>query len=81
MPFVSYDTLLSLLLESNLPIGLDDYSLLSFLLIRTKAGVDVEPLRARLTAALPDADFYTPACVSSVSTRSWVRRRTSSPPR
>lgn len=59
--FVSYDTLLSLLLESNLPIGLDDYSLLSFLLIRTKAGVDAEALRARLVAALPDADFHTPA--------------------
>ncbi|MFA5937738.1 MAG: ABC transporter permease [Sinimarinibacterium sp.] len=59
--FVSYDTLLSLLLESNLPIGLDDYSLLSFLLIRTKPGVDLEGARARLAAALPDADFYTPA--------------------
>jgi len=59
--FVSYDTLLSLLLESNLPIGLDDYSLLSFLLIRAQPGVDLQALRARLAAALPDADFHTPA--------------------
>lgn len=59
--FVSYDTLLSLLLESNLPLGLDDYSLLSFLLVGAKPGVDREALRPRLAAALPDADFHTPA--------------------
>ncbi len=59
--FVSYDTLLSLLLESNLPLGLDDYSLLSFLLVGAKPGVDREALRSRLSAALPDADFHTPA--------------------
>ncbi|MEC9364722.1 MAG: FtsX-like permease family protein, partial [Pseudomonadota bacterium] len=49
------------LLESNLPLGLDDYSLLSFLLVGAKPGVDREALRPRLAAALPDADFHTPA--------------------
>lgn len=59
--FCSYDSLLSLLLESNLPVGLDDFSLLSYLLVGLAPGVDAQALRPALAAALPDAEFHTPA--------------------
>lgn len=61
LAFVSYDTLLSIVLTAKLPVGLDDYSLLSSLLIDTDPGVPPAELRAALKGALPETDFYTPA--------------------
>lgn len=59
--FMSYDALLSVLLASDLPVGLDDLSLVSVLLIRAQPGVDAQALRAPLALAVPDADLFTPA--------------------
>lgn len=62
MPYVyiSYDALLTVLFATDLPVGLDDLSLVSALLIRAAPGVDPQALRAPLRAALPDADLFTP---------------------
>lgn len=58
--FISYDGLLSLLLATDLPVGVDDLSLLSALLIRAEPGADLPTLRKPLENALPEADLYTP---------------------
>jgi len=63
MPYVyiSYDALLSLLLATDLPVGLDDLSLVSALLIRATPDTDPRTLRLPLQQAVPDADLFTPA--------------------
>ena len=62
MPYVyiSYDALLTLLFATDLPVGLDDLSLVSALLIRAAPGSDPQAVRGALRQALPDADLFTP---------------------
>jgi putative ABC transport system permease protein len=62
MPYVHipYDALLSLLFATDLPVGIDDLSLVSALLVRAAPGVDPGALRAPLQRAVPDADLFTP---------------------
>lgn len=57
---IPYDALLSLLFATDLPVGLDDLSLVSALLISAAPGVDPAALLAPLRRALPDADLFTP---------------------
>jgi hypothetical protein len=59
--FITFDDLIDLLLESDLPVGFDDLSLLSFLLIEASPGTELAALRRALVAAMPEAELFTPA--------------------
>lgn len=59
--FVTYDRLLDVLLESDLSFGSDDTSLVSALLIKLPALVDLADARRRLEEALPEADLFAPS--------------------
>ena len=58
--FITYDRLLDLVLDSDLPFGTGEFSLVSALLIQLESGVDLTAVRTQLEAAMPDADLFTP---------------------
>lgn len=58
--FVTYDELIDLYLDAEVPGGLGAAPMLSFLLVELHAGARPEIVRAALEAAAPSADVYTP---------------------
>ena len=59
--FMSYDDLIDLFLDADMSIGAEGFSLLSALLVRAQADVDMAGLRAALDDAVADGDVFTPA--------------------
>ncbi len=59
--FITYDRLIDLAIESELPFGTDEGGLVSALLINLEDGADIDESRQLLEAALPEADLFTPA--------------------
>ena len=59
--FITYDRLIDMALEAELPFATGDVSLVSALLIKTSPKSDIRGVRAALERALPDADIYTPS--------------------
>lgn len=67
--FVTYDRLIDLAIDADLPFGTSDMSLVSALLIKIRAGADMASARRRLAAAVPDADVFTPAELGAADAR------------
>lgn len=59
--FITYDRFIDVALASELPFGTGEFSLVSGLLVRLASDADPAAARRALEAAVPDADFYTPA--------------------
>lgn len=59
--FITYDRLIDLAIESELPFGTDEGGLVSALLINLEEGADNNETRRLLKAAMPEADLFTPA--------------------
>jgi hypothetical protein len=59
--FLSYDDLIDLFLQADMAVGVEDFSLLSVLLVTAAPAADHTALRRALAAAVPDGDVYTPA--------------------
>lgn len=58
--YITYDRLLDLLLDTDLPFGTGEFSLVSALLIQVENDENISTLREKLEAAMPDADIFTP---------------------
>lgn len=58
--FVSYDGMIDLFLESEIAPDISTFPLLSFLLVETKPGADIERVRREIEAQVPDVDAFTP---------------------
>jgi ABC-type antimicrobial peptide transport system permease subunit len=59
--FVTYDRLIDMALDAELPFATGDISLVSALLVEVIPGQNTGSVRAALERALPDADIFTPA--------------------
>ena len=60
LAFVTYDGMIDLFLESEIAPDISTFPLLSFLLVETKPGADVEQVRRAIDAQVPAVDAYTP---------------------
>jgi putative ABC transport system permease protein len=58
--FVTYDGMIDLFLESEIAPDISTFPLLSFLLVETKPGADIEQVRRAIEAQVPEVDAFTP---------------------
>jgi len=58
--FVSYDGLIDLFLESEIAPDISTFPLLSFLLVETEPGADIDRVRQAIEKQVPEVDVFTP---------------------
>lgn len=67
--FISYDTLLDILFESNRSADFSTFPMVSFLLVQLRAGAGLPGARSRIAAALPEAEVLLPGEVAEADFR------------
>lgn len=60
LAFVSFDGLIDFILESDIAPDISTFPLLSFLLVETKPGADIEKVRRSINEQVPEVNAYTP---------------------
>lgn len=59
--FVTYDDLIEMYLEADLPLSADSVSILGALVVELEPGADVHAVRREIEATISDVDVYSPA--------------------